>query len=97
VDCGLRLTKLTPNEANHDPVCLTLSELLPSERVRELLSEVLDCKLSEGILYNAREYCYGQLETVEQHLKEGMQTAEVGHSDETGVRVKGKLMRVKCP
>jgi len=73
-------------------VYLMDGQLLPSERVRELLSEVLECKLSEGTIYNAREYCYGQLETVEQHLKEVMQTAEVGHFDETGMRVKGKLM-----
>lgn len=73
-------------------VYLTEGQLLPTERVREMISEILDCKLSEGTIYNAREYCYRQLETVEQHLKEGIQAAEVGHFDETGMRVKGKLM-----
>ena len=73
-------------------VYLMEGQLLPTERVRELISEIFDCKLSKGTIYNAREYCYGQLETVEQHLKEGMQAAEVGHFDETGMRVKGKLM-----
>jgi transposase len=73
-------------------VYLMEGQLLPTERVRELIRDMFDCKLSEGTIYNAREYCYGQLETVEQHLKEGMQAAGVGHFDETGMRVKGKLM-----
>jgi len=73
-------------------IYLMEGQLLPSERVRELLKEVFNCELSEGTIYNAREYCYEQLESVEQHLKEGMQIAEVGHFDETGMRVKGKLM-----
>jgi len=73
-------------------IYLMEGQLLPSARVRELLSEVFNCELSEGTLYNARKYCYEQLETLEQHLKEGMQAAEVGHFDETGMRVNGKLM-----
>jgi transposase len=73
-------------------VYLMEGQILPSDRVRELLSEVFSCELSEGTLYNAREQCYEQLEVVEQHLKAGMQDAAVGHFDETGMRVKGKLM-----
>ena len=73
-------------------VYLMEGQLLPSERLRELLSEVFGCELSEGTLYNARTECYEQLEAVEQHLKKGMQAVEVGHFDETGMRVKGKLM-----
>jgi transposase len=73
-------------------VYLMEGQLLPTERVRELLSEVFSCELSEGTLYNAREYCYEQLEPVEQQMKEVIQTAAVGHFDETGMRVKGKLM-----
>lgn len=73
-------------------VYLMEGQLLPSDRVRELLSEVFDCELSEGTLYNTRAQCYEQLEPVEQHLKKGMQEVEVGHFDETGMRVKGKLM-----
>ena len=43
--------------------------LLPSERVCELLREVLGCELSEGTLHNARQQCYEQLQPVEQHLQ----------------------------
>lgn len=73
-------------------VYLMEGQLLPSDRVCELLSEVFSCELSEGTLYNTRAQCYEQLEPVEQHLKKGMQEVEVGHFDETGMRVKGKLM-----
>jgi transposase len=73
-------------------VYLMEGQLLPSERVSELLSEVFGCELSEGTLYNTRIHCYEQLEPVEQDLKEGMQASEVGHFDETGMRVKGNLM-----
>jgi transposase len=73
-------------------VYLMEGQLLPSTRVCEVLSEVFDCELSEGTLYNTRIHCYEQLEPVEQHLKEGMQASEVGHFDETGMRVKGNLM-----
>jgi transposase len=67
-------------------------QLLPSERVRELLKDIFGCQLSEGTLYNTREKCYEQLEPVEHHLKQGIQNADVGHFDETGMCVQGKLM-----
>lgn len=73
-------------------VYLMDGQLLPSERVRELFSEVFDCELSEGTLYNTRFKLYEQLEVVEQHIKAEIQEAEVVHFDETGMRVKGKLM-----
>jgi transposase len=73
-------------------VYLMEGQILPSERVRELLREVFGCELSEGTLYNTREQCYEQLEAVEQHLKQGIQESEVVHFDETGMRVKDKLM-----
>jgi len=73
-------------------VYLMEGQLLPSARVSEVLREVLGCEISEATLYNARERCHGQLEAVEAHLRAGMQTAEVGHFDETGLRVVGKLM-----
>jgi transposase len=73
-------------------VYLMEGQILPSERVSELLRDVFGCELSEGTLYNTREQCYEQLEVVEQHLKKGIQESEVVHFDETGMRVKGKLM-----
>ncbi len=73
-------------------VYLMEGQLLPSERVCELLKDVLGCELSEGTLYNARQRCYEQLEPVSASLKAGIQGAVVGHFDETGMRVGSKLM-----
>lgn len=73
-------------------VYLMAGQLLPSRRVCDLLREVVGCELSEGTLYNAYAQCDEQLEAVEQHLKAAIQQAEVGHFDETGMRVGGKLM-----
>lgn len=66
-------------------------QLLPSERVVQLLSDVFRCEVSEGTLYNSRERCFEQLAVVEAQTKVGMQLAEVGHFDETGVHINGKL------
>lgn len=79
-------------------VYLMEAQLLPSGRVCELFSEVFDCQLSEGTLYNARERCFEQLAGVEAQLKREIETADVIHVDETGFRVNGKLwwLHVAC-
>lgn len=73
-------------------VYLMEGQFLPSQGVCELLKDLLGCELSEGTLYNARQRCYEQLEPVEASLIAGIQQAVVGHFDETGMRVGGKLM-----
>ena len=73
-------------------VYLMEGQLLPSERARELLEEVIGCEISEGTLYNTRLRCYEQLTAVESYIKAGIQVAPVVHFDETGLRVKSKLM-----
>ena len=72
-------------------VYLMDAQLLPSDRTREVLSEVFGCEVSEGTLYNAREKCFEQLAPVEQQIKAGIEAAEVMHCDETGLRVNRKL------
>ena len=67
-------------------------QLLPSERTRELLQEVVGCEISEATLYNTRLRCYEELAVVEAYIKSGIQAAPVAHFDETGMRVKSKLM-----
>ena len=72
-------------------VYLMDAQLLPSDRAREVFSEVFGCELSEGTLYNTREQCFEQLGPIEQQIKAGITAAEVMHNDETGLRVNGKL------
>jgi transposase len=73
-------------------VYLTVGQLLPSLRICELLREVMGLELSEGTLYNACAQCDTSVEPIEEQIKQGIQQAEVGHFDETGMRVGGKLM-----
>ncbi|MEL6606416.1 MAG: IS66 family transposase [Cyanobacteria bacterium J06614_10] len=72
-------------------VYLMNAQLLPSDRTREVLSEVFGCELSEGTLYNARTQCYEQLAPVEAQIKQSLRTATVLHGDETGLRINCKL------
>jgi transposase len=73
-------------------VYLMEGQLLPSERAQELLQEVIGCEISEATLYNTRLRCYEELAAVEAYIKSGIQVAPVVHFDETGMRVKSKLM-----
>lgn len=73
-------------------VYLMEGQLLPTQRVSELLNAVFGCEVCEATLYNARQACYEGLESVESSIKAQIQKTEVGHFDETGIRVNGKLM-----
>jgi transposase len=66
-------------------------QLLPSARVKDLLSEVFGCQLSEGTLYTVRQDCFDALSEVDTQIKRALQDSEVAHFDETGLRVNGKL------
>lgn len=66
-------------------------QLLPSARVKELLSDVLGCEMSEGTLYTSRDRCFAELAPVEALIGAQIAQADVLHCDETGLRVNGKL------
>jgi transposase len=72
-------------------VYLSDYQLLPSQRIIELLCDVLGCSISEGTLHNARQRCFEELKPMERQIIESIQTSSVAHFDETGARVKGKL------
>lgn len=74
-------------------LCVYLQEyqLLPYARTQELLSDLFACSLCEGTLGNSLLTCYERLAPVESAIKAALQSEEVGHFDETGVRIEGKL------
>jgi transposase len=72
-------------------VYLSDYQLLPSQRVIELLSDVFGCSISQGTLHNVRQRCFEELKPIEGEIIEAIQTSSVAHFDETGARVKGKL------
>jgi transposase len=73
-------------------------QLLPSQRVCELLSEVFAITVSEGTLYNVRARCFEALGSAEQEIRQTLLGADVVHFDETGFRVKNQLwwLHVAC-
>jgi transposase len=65
-------------------------QLIPSQRVQELMKEVFDCEIGEGTIYNLAQKCYQILEPIEAKIKEQIQESEVTGFDETGTKVNGK-------
>jgi transposase len=79
-------------------VYLMEGQLLPSERVCQLLSDLLGVVVSEGTLYNNRAQCFEQLAPIEASIQAALVSGKVGHFDETGLRVNGQLwwLHVAC-
>jgi transposase len=99
--CQTRTTALFPANVSQPvqygsqikALCVYLQEyhLLPFARTQELLADLFGTSLSEGTLLNTLAACHARLAPVEAAIKEAVQQAEVGHFDETGVRVQKKL------
>jgi transposase len=103
--CGRTTTAPFPLEASarvsYGPRIEALSvylmeyQLLPYERASELLGDLFGGPApGAGTLHLALRRCFEGLEETEEAIKEGLIGAEVGHFDETGLRVGGKGMWV---
>ncbi len=66
-------------------------QLLPLERTRELLGDVVKCRPSEGTLVNMLAACAQRVAPINAQIKAAIVCAQVVHFDETGMRVAGKL------
>ncbi|MEO1149084.1 MAG: IS66 family transposase, partial [Cyanobacteria bacterium J06638_22] len=79
-------------------VYLTEGQLLPSHRVCELLSDLMNVSLSEGTLYTTKDQCFWHLEPIEADIHHAIVTSEVVHFDETSLRVNQQLwwLHVAC-
>ena len=69
---------------------LSQYQLIPSQRVEELMKEVFSCEIRQGTIYNLVQKCHQILEPVEEKIKEQIKDSEVTHFDETGTNVNGK-------
>lgn len=67
------------------------NQLIPFERVQEILKDCYSLPLSQGTLVNINTRCYDALEKPEEAIKQRLITADVGNFDESGMRVKTKL------
>lgn len=79
-------------------VYLMEAQLLPSQRVCELLREIVNVPLSEGTLYSTRATCFERLTSIEQGIHQAITESEVVHFDETSLRVNQQLwwLHVAC-
>lgn len=66
-------------------------QLLPSNRVCEVLTDLLGVTVSEGTLYTNREQCFEGLATIESEIQRAIQDSKVVNFDETGLRVNKQL------
>lgn len=86
-----------PSRAQYGPrlralvVYLVEHQLVPYNRVRELLAHLFGAHLSLGTLVTWVQQAATTLEPVEAAIKAALQRAPVLHSDETGVRQAGHL------
>ncbi len=71
-------------------VYLLAYQLIPYERVTELMSDLLAVPLCEGTLPRAIETCSAGLLGIEAAIKDGIRQARQAHFDETGLRIGGK-------
>ena len=66
-------------------------QLLPTERICELVYDLTGHRLSEGTLYNLNTTLAGALVPFAEHTRALLSAEPVAHFDESGVRVQGKL------
>lgn len=72
-------------------VYMTQYQLLPYERTQDLFTHIFGINISDGLLQNANERCYQELEDFEVQIKETLKNSAVIHNDETGMRCEEKL------
>ena len=70
---------------------LNTYQMLPYNRISELLEDFISHKVSSGTIYNMLNSFYGKLEPFENDIKDLLLKSKVIHVDETGTRVKDKL------
>ncbi len=66
-------------------------QMLPYERITELIDDLVSHKISTGTISNFLNDYHNKLEQFEIDVKELLKKEEVLHSDETGVNIQGKL------
>lgn len=70
---------------------LNVQQLLPLNRITEMLHALTGHTVSEGAIVHANMELYNNLESEEQKIKAHLLQSPVLHSDESGVRVNGTL------
>jgi len=66
-------------------------QMLPYERIAELIEDLTSHKIGIGTIYNFLNTHYDKLEKFEDKLKQSLLKEDVLYSDETGINIKAKL------
>jgi transposase len=70
---------------------LNAYQLLPLKRTTELMSDLLNLKISQGAIVSGGQTAYENLAEPEEAIKQEIIGSEVANFDESGMRVNGKL------
>ncbi len=69
----------------------SIYQMLPYERITELIDDLISHKISTGTISNLLNEHHNKLQEFEIGIKELLKKEEVLHSDETGINIQGKL------
>lgn len=67
-----------------------IQQLLPLNRVSQMVEDLTGHRISEGTIVNVNETVYEKLSFYEERVKKALQAAPVLHGDESGLYVQGK-------
>jgi transposase len=99
--CGLEVSGIFPDQVKsrvqYGSGVRSLTTLLncgfsmPVKKIQQLFVDLFGYNINEGTIVNNNISCHTLLQTSETAIKDRLLNEQVGHSDESGVRVAGKL------
>lgn len=70
---------------------LSVHQMLPYERITQVMNDLFNHPVSEGVIFNALSRVDTKLSSFNDATKEALLESKVVHADETGINVRGKL------
>jgi len=64
---------------------------MPFKKIKQLFGDIYGYPINESTISSANKHYYNKLESTEQIIKSNLIKSRVSHSDETGIRVEGRL------
>ena len=64
---------------------------MPMQKIRQLFKMMYGCDLNESTVVTMLGSCYDKLSQTEEIIKKKIKDSEIGHVDETGIRIEKKL------
>ena len=93
-ECEIKGVTQYGNRIKAFAVYLNQYQLVPYERLQELMEDCFGVSISDSVLDKSNQTCYAQLERTEEIIKRALIESKVIHNDETGLRCNKKLQWV---